>query len=144
MLSQYRTKERWLKTLWRSCFQSGGEIHRGQTWVSHSRGGQRGSILLLHPELHPARYQKNQADVEMGVHVLLQRWDVFWVQSVARVYVCVCVCAIVLEHLRKNRWGDEWKVLKEFIFRNQVQHLYAHSTTAQGHLPFFFFFLTQG
>ena len=38
-------------------FQSGGEVYRGQTWVSHSRGGQGGPVLLLHPELHRARYQ---------------------------------------------------------------------------------------
>lgn len=37
-------------------FQSGGEVYRGWTWVSHSRRGQRGPVFLHPAELHRARY----------------------------------------------------------------------------------------
>lgn len=36
-------------------FQSGGEVYCGRAWLSHSRGGQRGSVLVHSPELHRAR-----------------------------------------------------------------------------------------
>lgn len=41
-------------------FQSGGEVYRWRTWVSHSRRGQRGPVFLHPAELHWARYGKRK------------------------------------------------------------------------------------
>lgn len=102
-----------------ACLQSGGEVHRGETWVSHSRGGQRGPLLLLPPEPHADRWYDDDDDNNyVYIHQLTYKGPAaVWKD-------CAISRWAVQSSIAARRQNNERRVerIKECMFRKWLKH----------------------